>query len=288
MFKKILFIFLGIPLWAGHVTHYMAPPSLMCYSHHAVIRSFLLDGKSKRLVVDTDTLQASIDNPVRTIGHPCHGSRYTRLLTQSAVAPWPISNDGITHQHSGMSITTDLCPSSKQGFERRLYKALIHHFKNPVPVTLFITKRWIDKHPTELKQFQAWQQKGKLAITWGNHTAYHHYHPGKPLEHNFVLSPEEHLTDDILTLEKSLIEHGITPSVFFRFPGLVSDKHAIETVTGLGLIPIGTDAWIAKGQRPKAGSIVLLHGNKNEPKGVDMFLKMVQKGKVRQLSPLVP
>jgi len=260
----------------------------MCYGHHAVIRSFVLDGKSKHLVVDTDTLQTSISDPVRTIGHPCQGSRYTRLLARSAAAPWPISNDGITHQHGGMTVTTDLCPSSKPGFERRLYEALIHHFKHPVPVTLFITKRWIDKHPAALKQFRSWQQEGKLAITWGNHTARHHYHPGRPLEHNFVLSPEENLTDDVLCLEKSMIERGITPSVFFRFPGLVSDKHAIETVTGLGLIPIGTDAWIAKGQTPKDGSIILLHGNKNEPRGVDMFLKMVREKKISKLSPLAP
>jgi len=288
MIRIAIFFTIFMPLFANTITHYTVPTRMMCYGHTAIIRTFQQNGIPKQLVVDTHTLQTQIQRVILTLGHPCEASRYTHLLMRAAAAPWPISNDGITRQHGGMTVTTDLCPSSKPGFEQRLYEALIHHFQNPVPVTLFITKRWIDKHPAELKQFQTWQQEGKLAITWGNHTARHHYHPGKPLKHNFVLSPEEHLTDDILTLEKNLIEHGITPSVFFRFPGLVSDKQSIQTVTRLGLIPIGTYAWIAKGQPPGKGSIILLHGNKNEPKGVDMFLKMTQEGKIKHLSPLAP
>ena len=74
-----------------------------------------------------------------------------------------------------------------------------------------------------------------------------------------------------------MIEHGLLPSVFFRFPGLVSDESVFERVISKGLIPTGSDAWLAKGQVPKAGSIVLIHGNGNEPAGVRAFLKLMRR-----------
>ena len=225
---------------------------------------------------------------VKTLGHPCGSSRYTKLLRKSTTAPWPTTNDGLTHQNGGMTLTTDLCPSSKTGFERRLYQTLIDRFKHPVPVTLFISGRWIAHHEEALKQLHRWEQEGKLAITWGNHTYTHPYHPSKPLKHNFVLSPGYNLKSDTLKLEQTLLERGIVPSIFFRFPGLVSDQKSMETIRGLGLIPIGSDAWLAKGQQPKQGSIILIHGNKNEPKGVDLFLKMVESNRLRKLHPLQP
>jgi hypothetical protein len=260
----------------------------MCYGNHAIIRDFILNGMHRQLVVNVDTLKTSVQDMVKTKGHPCEDSRYTRLLRESASAPYPLSNDGITHQKSGTTLATDLCPSSKKGFENRLYEAIIKKFKNPAPVTLFITGKWIQKHKREFRQFLRWQQDGKLAITWGNHTYSHPYHPQLPDKQNFTLSHGYNLRSDTLRLEKYLIEHGITPSVFFRFPGLVSDPKAIHTIKELGLITIGSDAWIAIGQKIKPGSIILLHGNKNEPRGVDMFLDLLKKGRIKKLEPLSP
>ncbi len=252
----------------------------------ALLRRFDMEGKTRTLAVDTRTLQTKIlPLPKRTTS--CRkDSRYRRLLRRAGSPPYPLQNDGITHGKEGLYLTTDLCPSSKKGFEKRLYEAIIRRFPHPVSVTLFITKRWIDKHPAAFERLRQWDRDGALRITWGNHTAAHHYHPGKPLNNNFVLSPEEKLTDDILTLEKTLLERGVTPSIFFRFPGLVSDEKAVHTVTRLGLIPIGTDAWLAKGQRPKEGSIILVHGNGNEPKGVRIFLRLLKEGKIPRLRPI--
>ncbi len=248
-----------------------------------MLRRFDMEGKTRTLAVDTRTLQTKIlPFPKRTTS--CRkDSRYLSFLRQAGLPPYPLQNDGITHGKEGLYLTTDLCPSSKKGFEKRLYEAIMRRFPHPVPVTLFVTKRWIERHPTAFETLRQWDRNGSLAVTWGNHTAWHHYHPGKPLKENFVLSPEENLTDDILTLEKTLLERGVTPSIFFRFPGLVSDEKAVQTVTGLGLIPIGTDAWLAKGQRPKEGSIILVHGNRNEPKGVTIFLILMEEGKIRKL-----
>ncbi|WP_457605347.1 polysaccharide deacetylase family protein [Nitratifractor sp.] len=273
----------------GILTNYRPLTPIQCTDHGktALLRSFDLDGRPMRLVVDTATLHTRIEPRTKTAPRPCdRNSRYFRLLEQGAAAPWPLQNDGLTHGDRGLYLTTDLCPSSKKGYEERLYRALFERLPRPVPVTLLVTKRWMDAHPAAMMQLQSWQKENRLNITWGNHTAYHHYHPGRPLKENFVLSPEERLVSDVLELEKALIERGLTPSVFFRFPGLVSDRKAVKTVKDLGLIVIGTDAWLAKGQQPKEGSIIFVHGNGNEPGGVDRFLELLERGKIRVLDPL--
>jgi hypothetical protein len=41
-------------------------------------------------------------------------------------------------------------------------------------------------------------------------------------------------------------------------------------------VPVGSDAWLAKGQRPTEGSIVLVHGNGTEPIGVADFIRLLR------------
>jgi len=290
---KVLFIILLFAqgaVTAETIHRYQALEKIRCIQaggdEWALLRRFKAQNATRYFAVDTRTLRTKIldHSAEETACRP--DSRYRRLLSLAGSPPYPLQNDGITHARNGLYLTTDLCPSSKEGFEKRLYEAIIRRFPHPVPVTLFITKRWIDRHPAAFGRLRQWEAAGDLAITWGNHTAWHHYHPGKPLRENFVLSPEENLTQDVLELEKALLERGVIPSVFFRFPGLVSNEKAVQTVTGLGLIPIGTDAWLAKGQKPKEGSIILVHGNRNEPAGVDRFLKMLGRGEIGQLCPL--
>ncbi len=252
----------------------------------AIIRTFILRGKSRQLMINTHTLQTSITSRTLSMEHDCGDSHYRRYLQQSIAVPFKQQNNGITHGKKGIALTTDLCPSSKQGFEQRLYDIVIKKFPRPVPVTLFITGRWIEKHTEAFGQFLLWEKAQLLSITWGNHTYSHPYHPKVSLAQNFALSPDYDLQEDTLRLEKILIEKGVVPSVFFRFPGLVSDQKAIQTIYDLGLITIGSDTWVAKGQSVKEGSIILLHGNKNEPKGVEMFLEMLGQDKIKKLDAL--
>ena len=77
----------------------------------------------------------------------------------------------------------------------------------------------------------------------------------------------------------ALLQKGLLFSAFFRFPGLVSDHQLVETVTDYGLIPVGSDAWLAKGQAAHNGTIVLIHGNGNEPVGIKDFIKLLQNEK---------
>ena len=93
---------------------------------------------------------------------------------------------------------------------------------------------------------------------------------------NFLLSPGTNLDTEVLENEKLMLKNGLTPSVFFRFPGLVSDKSIVRKIEEYGLIPIGSDAWLAKGQQANAGSIVLIHGNGNEEIGVKDFIQLLK------------
>jgi len=290
MNKTLLLLLVSqLLLFGAKVTDYR--PHLFCYGTQVNLRSFQLDGRSMQLSLDARTLRTSIHAPVKTIGSTCSRpvyrlQRYFQLLDRANTAPYPLQNDGITQAEGGIAITTDLCPSSKQGFERRLYEALMERFSPSAPVTLFITGKWIEKHTEAFAQLLAWERAHKLSITWGNHTYSHPYHPNTPLKENFVLSKGYTLKNDALRLEKELIERGVTPSVFFRFPGLVSDRKSMQTIHDLGLIVIGSNSWIAKGEKIKAGSIILLHGNKNEPKGVAMFLEMLKDDTLQEIRSL--
>ena len=46
-------------------------------------------------------------------------------------------------------------------------------------------------------------------------------------------------------------------------------------------MPLGSDAWLAKSQKPVAGSIVLVHANGNEPLGVRRFLELLRSERER-------
>ena len=288
----LITLFITTLLFSGNngIQNYTALFPIECEevngTEEAIIRVFDENRTKHYLAVNTTTLKTDIIQDIDELKECNESSRYISLIDKSSSAPYPLQNDGITNMSSGIYITTDLCPSSKRGFEKRLYEAVIKHFKNPAPITLFITKRWIERHSKEFELLKRWDRDGNLSIIWGNHTAYHHYSPKVALKHNFVLYSKEHLKNDILTLERYLIDRGVTPSIFFRFPGLVSDRRSVEIAKRLGLIIIGSDAWLAKGQMPKDGSIILIHGNKNEPKGVDIFLKLLKEEQIKDIRSL--
>ena len=278
---RIALFFITSLLFAADIANYKPINRCVLFrnNNYLATRSLNFDNNSTFLIVDVNSLKTGlvykkdINNTV--CPNDINSSKYYVLKRFGLSTRHPLQNDGIVSSGDGMVVTTDLCPSSKKGFEDRLYREIIKKFPNPVPVTPFITKKWINKHKQEFNQLKQWQKEGKLNITWGNHTALHIYHPKAPLDKNFVLSEEENLTKDILTLEETLLKNGEIPSVFFRFPGLVSDDKAMKIVSNLGLIVIGSNSWLAKGEPIKDGSIILLHGNKNEPKGVDIFLKVL-------------
>ncbi len=207
-------------------------------------------------------------------------SAYSRAMTTAQQQSYNLQDAGISQGFSkekGISLTIDLCPSHKP-LDRVIFTSLINAFKKvktPVPVALSITGRFMLTHGDDIEWLKGLQKAGDLDITWINHTYNHHFNPRIPLKKNFLLEPGTDINFEILGTEIAMLQHGLTPSVFFRFPGLVSDHSLVDKITDYGLIPVGTDAWLAKGQNAATGSIVLIHGNGNEPVGVKDFIRLL-------------
>lgn len=256
------------------------------------IRSFKADGAARLLAVDPHTLQ-SFDLAASALSFSDASAQasldstpYVAALKRYGAAPYPLQNGGATRARTradGVFLTVDLCPS-KRLFERELFQTAETLGRGaPVPVAVAVTGLWLVKHPEELSYLKGEGAAGRLAITWVNHTYHHSYEPGVPLEHNFVLTAGTDFSAEVLDLERMLLANGLTPSPFFRFPGLVSDRATMRRLSELSLIPIGSDAWLAKGELPRRGSFILVHGNGNEPKGVKLLLPMLKSGELRLL-----
>jgi hypothetical protein len=132
-------------------------------------------------------------------------------------------------------------------------------------------------HPGDLNWLDSLVKVGDLSIVWINHTYNHNVAKNVPLTQNFILEPGTDINSEVLNTEIAMMEKKIIPSIFFRFPGLVSDKAVFNKILSLGLIPVGSDAWLAKGQWPTNGSIVLIHANGNEPVGIHDFIELLKK-----------
>lgn len=205
---------------------------------------------------------------------------YGRALEKAESASKSLQDAGIetgVPKEKGISLTADLCPSRKP-LARNLFTAMIADFKTveqPVPIALSITGVWMRQHPADLAWLKALEAQHQVIITWINHSYTHRVSATAPLKQNFLLEPGTDINYEVLETEKAMLRNGLLPSAFFRFPGLVSDRQLVYRITDFGLIPIGTDAWLAKGQQAQNGSIVLIHGNGNEPIGVQDFLKLL-------------
>lgn len=248
------------------------------------IRKFTRDEVPFSLIVESETLKTFI---IETSCLSCHGqshtraSKYEELLQESNLQPGEMRedigdafhNDGIVNGLSGIALTIDMCPSSKQGYDDIAYDFFYLHEKRvnpdtPLPIGIAITGRWIETHEDDLQDILNKIESDNVTPVWINHSYSHPYGKNLPLDQNFLISKKVEFTFEVVKVETSLLERGIIPSAFFRYPGLVSDSELSEELYKLGLIPLGSDAWIAKKQYPVDGSIILIHGNKNEPAGI--------------------
>ena len=256
----------------GNYTYYLAvsPTSL----HTSVIRS--------------DSLRFNAATWA-TIGSLYASTPYIRALKQAMYYSNPLQDAGFRHflpsQH-GIDLTVDLCPS-KRPLDRIVFADLIKELgqvEKPVPIAISITGRWMDMHPGDLSWLEELVRERKLAVVWINHSFHHFTDKNIPLKRNFLLEPGTDIKSEVLCTEIALLERNIIPSVFFRFPGLVSDTDIYDKIVNFGLIPVASDAWLAKGQKPGEGSIVLIHANGNEPVGIRDFLDLLREEKQNVLS----
>lgn len=241
------------------------------------LRELKINGHDSVFLVHTKSLQTALTAKKNLSCKPAtaeflHDSNYEKLRTQAVSNKNPTQNAGLQNlQGSGVYLTVDLCPSSRH-FEKSLFDWSL---KNKTPMGIAITGRWLDKHQDELQELLNLQKQG-VRLSWINHTHNHPYRRGLPNTQNFLLTEGISLRDEVLGSEIRMIEYGLTPSVFFRFPGLISSPALMEQVLAWGLIPMGADAWLALGQKPQPGSIVLVHGNGNEHHGVELFFEHLE------------
>ena len=247
------------------------------------VRKFTEGKKTKYLAIDPMSLKASImeDEMMGKAARDAEwkAAPYARALKKYN-EPYPgLQNAGLTRgAGDGLFITIDLCPSTKK-IDAELFKALseLGYLKGaPLPVAIAASGMWMKKHEEELASILELEKKGAISITWVNHTMTHSYDADKPLEENFLLKPGVDFEKEVLENEEELIRRGLVPSPFFRFPGLVSDKALLARLKRLSLIPVGANAWLAKGEVPLKGSIILVHGNGNEPFGVRKLLEFFE------------
>jgi hypothetical protein len=283
--------------FAQKVTHYEACAMMCTLSIKTgpciAIRSFLIDKEPSFLLVDPLKLTTSIRHAGEL--RSCSTSwkelyrqyvpdPYIKGLMAALAASSSLQDAGLTHfspRGRGIDLTADLCPS-KRPLDREFFIELIKKLgkeESPVPMAIAITGVWMDEHPDDFAWLKELVGKGSIAVTWVNHTFHHRTGKNTDLSRDFLLSEGTDVDQEILRTEKKLIENGALPSVFFRFPGLVSSDSLVKKVIAFGLIPIGSDAWLAKNQWPTDGSIVLVHANGNEPVGIQRFFKLLEEEK---------
>ena len=178
-----------------------------------------------------------------------------------------------------IAITIDLCPSSKP-YEAKLFKYLS---SLRAPVAVCVSGRWIERHEQELEAIK----EMNLNITWVNHSYSH------PVSDDFLNNPKVDFRYEVLHNVNVMRNHHLVVSKYFRFPGLRHNKQRLTALAKMGYVSLDADAWLGKGlwrakssQQPiKNGSIVLIHGNGNENKGVvDKFINYLKSNKVEIVS----
>jgi hypothetical protein len=254
------------------------------------IREMKIGGAPMLLTVDPSSLETSVERGVcwrceDTSDAAQKDTRYIRAIRAADVEVPPkngaLFNGGLTHgAGDGAFLTGDLCPSSRpldRGFFERLSEG-----GGKTPVALAVSGRWIASHGAEFDWLQEKARSGVLDIVWVNHSYKHPYVRGESEARTYLLTPGVNLDREIFETERILVERGATPSVFFRFPGLMSDASLMDRLARHHLIALGADSWLALSPAPRAGSILLVHPNGNEPEGLRLFSKLLREGKMPQ------
>ncbi len=257
------------------------------------LRRFSLHGREYLLVLDSESLRTSIipfvpgnwrESGLESLLESGSGGAYARAMALAGSTGKKIYNAGYTSLNlpgKGFALTADLCPS-RLPLDRRTFSAPLESFPaamRPLPVALAITGKWISNHGSDLKWLLSMERDGLLSITWMNHSYNHWARKSNEALNNFLLRPGTDFREEVLETEIRMIESGITPTVFFRFPGLCSGGRVFMKIRSFGLMPVGSDSWLAKNQWPKNGGIVLVHGNGNEPEGISRLLMLLRKRK---------
>jgi hypothetical protein len=256
-----------------------------------VLRRYVQDAKTMYLVLDAENLDVSLVPARKLILRPdsLKGlikafplSAYSKAWFKAKTHSQSLQDAGISHaipDRHGIVLTIDLCPSLKP-LDRVLFLDILQQMSDiekPVPLAISVSGHWMLKHQEDLDWLIKLDKRNKIAVTWINHSFNHYFNKTLPLYLNFMLMKGTNVNQEVLLNEKTMIEHNLVPSIFFRFPGLVSGPRVFEKVMNFGLIPVGSDAWLAKGENADDGNIVLVHANGNEPYGIKRFINLMHR-----------
>lgn len=305
MLKRVLPLFLLVSLVAADtatargavVREYRFFTAELCTKDKRLariaLRKFRMNGTECYLAVNPETLRTEIvpagryfiiEESLGVILARRKGFAYSRALRFAGRNSWRLQNAGITRLPgcgSEVYCTADLCPS-RLPLDRVMFNKLVKDcgaFRRPVPVALAVSGLWLEKHTADMKWIAGLVERKDLAVTWINHTYRHRHKKRAPLWKNFLLEEGANLEEEVMRTEIAMVEAGQVPSVFFRFPGLVSNKALFSGVAGYGLIILGSDAWLGKKQWPVGGSIILVHANGQEPVGIKRLLRIIESKK---------
>jgi hypothetical protein len=236
------------------------------------------DGKTNKeyaIAVDVNSLKTNVfllkELELDSICSSIPNSNYFQLLDKIKQQNYKTSGIDSTSL-DGYALTMDLCPSSRK-FDQDFFDFLAA--KKVSPIYLCISGKWAEKHKKDLDYILS--KKKEIEIVWVNHSYNHYYDPKKKLLNNFMLSENTNFDVEVLNNEKVMLRNGIVLSPFFRFPGLVCDVNICQKLINYGLIPLSSKAWLAKGEKVKKGSVILLHINGNERQGLPLFKSFFEK-----------
>jgi hypothetical protein len=255
------------------------------------IRKMTIGAEGFLLMVDPSTLATHLEvercwTCADTDDEAQKDTRFMRAVQMPSQLPLnqaspraPLFNAGLSHGTAdGSYITGDLCPSRKP--LDRGFLDMLKTIGPRTPIALSITGLWLKQHGSDFQWLRKQAQAGAVEITWVNHSYHHPYLQGRPPAGNFLLMPGFDMQTEILDTERLLIANGETPSIFFRFPGLISDASLMETVRADHLIVLGADGWLVFGPPLRHGAILLVHPNGNEHEGLRLFSRLLDKGKL--------
>jgi peptidoglycan/xylan/chitin deacetylase (PgdA/CDA1 family) len=184
------------------------------------------------------------------------------VLAGPAVAlagPRPAPIQRVETREPAIAITFDACATRKQGygFDRRVYEIVK---EGGVPATIFVSGRWVETHPAEMKELAA-----DPLVSFGDHT-WDHPHMSR--------LPSARIGEEIDKTEAALARYG-KKGVAFRPPFGDLSARVIDVVRAHGLPTVTWDVVSADPSkrttkagmfrnvmsRVRPGSIVIFHIN---------------------------
>ncbi len=273
--KRLIFIFtlFFIPLFGIENYQIIAKEYEKDNELFLISRHFDLENKTFYLATNTRTLKTEVlsldSSKLKPLSQRFYQTTFAKSLKNATdMHAKGGTTSAFTKNKNAIYLTIDFCPSLKKGYESEFLNKLTSK-NGKTPIAVAITTKWIDQHKSE---FDELANNPLLDITWLNHSHTHFYDKTLEDNKNFLLHESTDIEQEIIGVEKKLLSMGITPSPFFRFPGLISDKKLMQLLRErYFLIPLGANAWVAKDEQIKEGSFILIHGNKNEPKGIDIL-----------------